>query len=570
MKAKACTRCRQWKVGCDADVSGPQGCTRCREHGTPCTFDRTFRRTAKRTKLAEMQSELAELRKLAAAKSTSTAKGKGTATDQLPDKATAAAKGAPPASLSPTRTNISAESSTTPVIVPDGPPCPPISTTDSAILLDGLCIADKYLGDVQLTASHVNELFRIYFTRCHRYLPFRICRSIEAIYERCPLLFWVICAVASADTARSQFEAPVRCLIADVLDPHKSSTVEMVQALLILCMWPFPFANQKTDSSFIYSGLATQISLSIGLHRPAVDAGFGLDNNEDTTDHRHYHGKDYEEIRRTTWLACFIVAQIQASRRGVPATVVADYPLLYSLDNPAVPPELSHLCYISHLTVDATHALGARGSNSAGLVEPSARISLINVFGKQFDDVRRQRFPRPSDVVEIFYLSSRLQIWSFALHNDVPMTANSVQIICQAREDAMRLIQIACEMNLSLVPFYTRRSVCYAALLLCRIKLGPYGWEDDMIDLHVERAQEALGVSEGPKLSQFIAFVTSPDNKEAFVQASVDKSSPHRSRLGAFLVFDFHQVYMDIQQSSSILFSSDFWDFENLPWTEFP
>lgn len=543
MKAKACTRCRQWKVGCDADVSGPQGCTRCREQGTPCTFDRTFRRTAKRTKLAEMQSELAELRKLAAATT------KGDSTDPL-------AKPAPHPAPSPRPPTISAESSTP--TAPGGPPCTSSSTTNSS--LEGLCIADKYLGDVQLTASHVNELFRIYFTRCHRYLPFRICKSIEAIYERCPLLFWVICAVASADTARAQFEAPVRSLIADVLDPHKSSTVEMVQALLILCMWPFPFANQKTDSSFIYSGLATQISLSIGLHRPAIDAGF----DNETTEH---HGD--EEIRRTTWLACFIVAQIQASRRGVPATVVADYPLLYSLDNPAVPQELSHLCYISHLTVDATHALGARGSNSAGLVEPSARISLINVFGKQFDDVRRQRFPRPSDVVEIFFLSSRLQIWSFALHNDVPMTANSVQIICQAREDAMRLIQIACEMNLSLVPFYTRRSVCYAALLLCRIKLGPYGWEDDMIDLHVERAQEALGVSEGPKLSQFIAFVTSPDNKEAFVQVSADKSSPHRSRLGAFLVFDFHQVYMDIQQSS-VLFSSDFWDFDNLPWTEFP
>ncbi|KAL6246953.1 Regulatory protein leu3 [Rhinocladiella similis] len=490
-----------------------------------------------------MQSELAELRKLAAATT------KGDSTDPL-------AKPAPHPAPSPRPPTISAESSTP--TAPGGPPCTSSSTTNSS--LEGLCIADKYLGDVQLTASHVNELFRIYFTRCHRYLPFRICKSIEAIYERCPLLFWVICAVASADTARAQFEAPVRSLIADVLDPHKSSTVEMVQALLILCMWPFPFANQKTDSSFIYSGLATQISLSIGLHRPAIDAGF----DNETTEH---HGD--EEIRRTTWLACFIVAQIQASRRGVPATVVADYPLLYSLDNPAVPQELSHLCYISHLTVDATHALGARGSNSAGLVEPSARISLINVFGKQFDDVRRQRFPRPSDVVEIFFLSSRLQIWSFALHNDVPMTANSVQIICQAREDAMRLIQIACEMNLSLVPFYTRRSVCYAALLLCRIKLGPYGWEDDMIDLHVERAQEALGVSEGPKLSQFIAFVTSPDNKEAFVQVSADKSSPHRSRLGAFLVFDFHQVYMDIQQSS-VLFSSDFWDFDNLPWTEFP
>lgn len=429
----------------------------------------------------------------------------------------------------------------------------------SELDLQGLCMADKYTGDLHLAASHVNELFRIYFTRCHPYLPFSMCRSIESIYERCPILFWVICAVASADSARQRFEKPIGDLIADVLDPAKGSTVEMVQAILIMCMWPFPFTNQKTDPSFIYSGIATQISLSIGLHRPTFDADFGSEADERFED---------EEIKRTTWLACFIVAQIQASRRGVPATVLSDYTLLSSFDDPGVPRRLSHLCYISHLTIDSTHALGARGSNVAGLVEPSARISLINVFGKQFDDLRRQRFPQPDDIVEIFFLSSRLQLWSFALHNDVPISANTVQIIHQAREDAIRLIQVACEKNLSLVPFYTRRSVCYAGLLLIRIKLGPYGWQDDMIDHHIERAQQALSASEGPKVGQFLATVASPANRDAIIRVSGNKRSPHRSRMGAFLVFDFQRVSRELQQASTI-FPSEFMEFDNLPWVEF-
>ncbi|KAJ9607530.1 Regulatory protein leu3 [Cladophialophora chaetospira] len=489
-----------------------------------------------------MQVELAELRRLTSSRVTSTEREPG---DAPPDPHIS--------------TPLIPESSPDLTVWPSATGPEPATTLPSEPALQGLCNADRYIGGIHLAASHVSELFRIYFTRCHPYLPFSMSRSIEDIYEKSLALFWVICATASPDTARPQFEGPIRGLIADALDPSKGSNVEMVQAILILCMWPFPFTNQKTDASFIYSGIATQISLSIGLHRPASDADFG-----DETRERYVA----EEIRRTTWLACFIVAQIQASRRGVPAMVVADYSLLSSFENPGVSQELSHLCHISHLTVDSTHALGARGSNTAGLVEPSARISLINVFGKQFDDLQRQRFPKPTEIVEIFFLSSRLQLWSFALHNDVPVSANTVQIIYQAREDAVRLIQVASEKNLSLVPFYTRRSVCYAALLLCRIKLGPYGWQDDMIDHHIERAQQALSASEGVKFGKFLAAVTSPDNRDVFIRTSGDKRSPHRSRMGAFLVFDFQRVYADLQQAD-VPFLSEFLDLDNLPWADF-
>ena len=537
MKAKACTRCRQWKIGCDTNDSDPNGCTRCQSHGVPCVFDRAFRRTPKRRKMVEMQAELDELRRVARV---------------APEGNT----NNPPANLtsaSPTQHSLP-NPAVWPVTI--GPELATLATASDA---ESFCIADKYIGDVHLAASYVNELFRIYFLRCHPYLPFSMCRSIELIYERCPILFWVICAAASADTTYSQFEEPVRNLISDVLNPLKVGTVEIVQAVLILCMWPFPFINQKTDSSFIYSGLATHIGLSIGLHRPAIDAGLGQETSDRDGD---------EEIRRTTWAACFVVAQIQANRRGVPAMVLADYSLLASFDSPTTAQELSHLCYISRLTVEATHTLGARGSNTAGLVEPSARMSMIAVFGKQFDDLRRQWFPKPSEVVELFFLSSRLQLWSFVLHNDIPESTYTVQIFYQAKRDAIRLIQVACEKNLSLVPFYTRRSVCFAALLLYRIKLSHSEWQDSLMDHHIERAQQALSACEGPKVGLFLATVTSPDHRDTIIRASREKHSPHRSRMGAFLIFDFQQIYQDLRQANT-LFLSDFSDFENLLWTEF-
>jgi hypothetical protein len=489
-----------------------------------------------------MQVELTELRKLANGRVDDAETGQGN-TPRTPPTATPLG---PPQSVSsltvwPTTSTAGTQPATTLLSGPEP---------------HGYCIVDKYICDIHLAASYVNELFRIYFTRCHPHLPFTMNQSIEAIHDKCPMLFWVICAVASPKSTRSKFESPVRALVSNVLDPSMGYTVETVQALLILCTWPFAFANQKTDASFMYSGIATQISLSLGLHRPTMDPESKDATSDDCVD---------EKIRRTTWLACFIVTQIQASRRGVPATVIADCSLLSCLDNPTLPQALCHLCSIAHLTVEAAHALGVRGSDTSGLVEPSARISLINVFARQFDDLQRRRFPKPTDIVEIFFLSSRLQLWSFALHTDITVSANSIQIIQQARDDAVHLIQIACEKNLSLVPFYTRRSVCYAALVLCRIKLGPYDWRDSMIDHHVGRAQQALAGSEGVEFGQFIAAVSSPDNRDVYARTTGGRYSPYRSRLSAFLVLEFQRVYAELQRAK-IPFPSDFLDLDTLHW----
>lgn len=508
-----------------------------------CVFDSSFQRVPKRRKLADLQNELAELRRQAQAQPAPETDTAG-ATTMIPSTSTTPQSVGLPAGTS---TGTGPEVTTT------------VAMAETQPTLQNMCLADKSIGDVYLRAAHVNELFRIFFTRCHPYFPMTMSRSVESIYEKCPLLLWVICAASSLETQRSQFQEPIQSLISEVLIPPRGSNVETVQALLILCMWPFPFTDQSTDPSFIHSGLATQISLTIGLHRPAVDAGFGYGSKDD--------GSRDEEIRRSTWLACFVIAQIQASRRGVPATIQADHSLLSSFDSPAVSRDLSRLCYISHLVLEANLAIGARGPNNAGLVDPSSRISLINVFGKQFDDLRRAQFPEPSDVVEVFFLNAKLQLWSFVLHNDVPISANSVQIVQNAKADAVKLIQLACEKNLALVPYYTRRCVSYAALLLYSIKLGRFQWQDDMIDLHIERAQHALMASD-PRIGQFVASVTSPVNRDAFVRASTHTPSPNRSRMGAFFMFDFMRVYADLMEANASRLPCEFLDFDNLPWTE--
>ncbi|KAK5061536.1 hypothetical protein LTR84_008080 [Exophiala bonariae] len=377
-------------------------------------------------------------------------------------------------------------------------------------------------------------------------------QSPDEVYNRCPLLFWIICSAASPDAYRAQLEDPVRAEICQILDPS-TSTVEAVQALLILCMWPFPFVSQKSDPSFIYGGIATQMALQIGLHRPATDYPLNSDSR---------NGKEDEDIRCTTWIACFIVNQILASRLGVPSSVLADHSLLTSLENPSVPARLSLLCRISHLTVESSQAIGARASNGSGLADPIPRMSLINVFARQFDELRRKNLPQESDMEEIFFLGSILQLWSFALHDDIPLSSESFHIVQRAREDAIRLIQLAQEKKLSLAPFYICRSVCYAALVLYHIKLSPYAVQDELLDDHIIRAQEALQLVKSPNMPQFLATVTSPENKQEFI-ARRDKNCSHRWKMGASLVFDANCAYSNVLRSS-VYFCPEFLDLDGL------
>lgn len=87
-----------------------------------------------------------------------------------------------------------------------------------------------------------------------------------------------------------------------------------------------------------------------------------------------------------------------------------------------------------------------------------------------------------------------------------------------------------------------------------------------MIEHHVGRAQEALSMSE-PRMGRFLATGTAPVNRDAFARASGDPESPHRSRMAAFLVFDFRQVYIELQKADMVL-SNEFLDLESLTWTE--
>ena len=128
--------------------------------------------------------------------------------------------------------------------------------------------------------------------------------SFAKSYVSCPFLFWTVIAVASKHSQQhshlySNLVKPVQSLAADI-NAAAGQSLATIQALLILCWWPFPFRATINDPSWTYCGLAIHKALQIGLHRPLHCSDFEYQAEHDSKD---------LTVRQKTWLACFVTNQ---------------------------------------------------------------------------------------------------------------------------------------------------------------------------------------------------------------------------------------------------------------------
>lgn len=519
MRAKACTRCRQWKVRCDIEDSNHSRCTRCRNVNTPCVFDGRFKRVPKRNDLAALQGEVRRLTRMM--------EGEGHSH---------CASGQPRATALPTashhldRGDLARNQDGIQNLNRDYD-----TSLANILLVDRLfspCVAPKSIGDLVLTAAQVNELFRVFFTRCHAYLPFAVTKVVEEIHARSALLFWVICAISSDAENSVRMKPYIEGLIPSVLSPPHN--VQVVQGLLLLCIWPFPFSTQSSDPSSFYAALAVQIGYNIGLHRPTLASEFEYVFSTEELD---------IEARRSTWMACYIVSQIQSCRRGIPMPIKVDPTLLRLVEDSADDSVLATLCQISMLADQASTSIGADADNLSGLLEPKARTHMVKLFSVQFETLQRVQRPEKNEITEMAFLSARLQLWTFILLEDVEITPDILGLLLQAENDATQFIRMACEKNLSLVPFHVCRAVFCSAVILIKILKSPFMVQHELLGDQIDRARLALSSAsrtEGDVIMNVCNLL-----QEAPKMESKKSINPIRSRMSFSLVCDFIRTFAE-------------------------
>lgn len=155
---------------------------------------------------------------------------------------------------------------------------------------------------LRLLPAH--DLFR-YYHHLHPRFPLLLePATIINSYERAPLLFWSVLAIASKDSDKYISDYPrlqilLRQLVADILLLGTRS-IYLVQALLLLCVWSFPQEDMNKEPFSMYCAVAISMARSLGLHRPKYPfLLFAAKASEIGT----------IETRTATWLSCFIVDQ---------------------------------------------------------------------------------------------------------------------------------------------------------------------------------------------------------------------------------------------------------------------
>lgn len=124
----------------------------------------------------------------------------------------------------------------------------------------------------------------------------------EEYFNRSALLFWTIVYVASRRDLNEPhlFISLIPCvkkLLWETISnpPH---TLELVQSIVLICMWPFPTSSLTTDSTITLATLAHSIALQLGFHRPDVISDF-------SRTHRRLSQAENSDCLKT-WSACYI------------------------------------------------------------------------------------------------------------------------------------------------------------------------------------------------------------------------------------------------------------------------
>ncbi|KAL5337557.1 hypothetical protein BJX70DRAFT_231719 [Aspergillus crustosus] len=312
---KACNECKQQKLRCDIVQTPADACSRCRRLQIECKVEPSFKRISKRRRNAEMEREIAELRRRLATDDDHGSSVEIRASDEISQCSEDMYCGPDPVSTSRGRTmstKLEPQTLATPLTMHSEGSI--LSQEESVWRLEEVC----------LSRHRVARLFDQFFKFYHPFLPLlNPQKPPEEYLRRCPFQAWTIICVASR---RSPLEPGLLSALSGPFSRLLWSTItgvpqdyRVVKALCLLCTWPLPTTSQRTDATFMLCGLMMQISMQLGLHRPVQAEEF-------TTFRMEGQGEAVKD-RLQTWVICNIVAQNVATGYGQPPGTIYDWAL---------------------------------------------------------------------------------------------------------------------------------------------------------------------------------------------------------------------------------------------------
>ncbi|KEP47283.1 fungal specific transcription factor domain protein [Rhizoctonia solani 123E] len=167
--------------------------------------------------------------------------------------------------------------------------------------------------------NEVEILFKIFFEELNPFVAILDphMHTPAFVFGRCPFLFTAICAISS----RYYTKRPELYTIAMHFAKQSAATalidgwksVELVQAYILMSVYPVPARRWEEDRTWLYLGLAIRMATDLNLHLPWQGKAAG-------------EAHEREILNRTrTWLICFNLDRSGATQFGRPPTIREDY-----------------------------------------------------------------------------------------------------------------------------------------------------------------------------------------------------------------------------------------------------
>ncbi|KIW86694.1 uncharacterized protein Z519_12680 [Cladophialophora bantiana CBS 173.52] len=384
---RACNECRQQKLRCDVVQEPFQTCTRCKRLNLECKIEDNFKRIGKRSRNAEMEREIIELRKQVAAQQQTTGVANGS-------HANGNAKLQPSPSGDGTFTSDAA----------------------AAGLLDlrgggsGRPIF-KRLEEVTLTVDRAQELFQRFFTFHHPFLPFlNPDRTPDEYYARSPLLFWTIISVGARHYTPEpdlygSLTGPVMRLVWSTV-AEVPQNYHIVKALILLCAWPLPTSSTSTDPTFMLCGMMMQIALQIGLHRPTHAQDF----SKFRVELREVELQD----RVVVWSVCNIVAQRICTAYGQPPLSIYDWTLgpkpIETNPNYELPAPIFNRLLIEKFVDKVSRTLYMNPHDPVGLAADTERPTYVSFLAHELEELEDKLRKDTSPITKVYLKAADLHM----------------------------------------------------------------------------------------------------------------------------------------------------------------
>ncbi|EXM05195.1 hypothetical protein FOIG_05204 [Fusarium odoratissimum NRRL 54006] len=299
----ACISCRDSKVRCRASPVTGQPCQRCAKLQIPCVYDRSHKRVTRRSKLELLEQELRSIKEVVQPKSNaespSVSQRNGTVFPIQPSQLPPATNG----TVFSLSSNLQS-------------PQQPQSFVPSATLLEKTePTKPRMLGGKLVSGQDIDWYFEKYLQCYHPYLPILRKKDPDECFEASTTLFWTIISTACRRYAKDE---QLVTLLLDSLNRDVwvllqaiTLDLESIQALLIICTWPFPTIRFVTDPSPNFISSALNACMLLGLH-----TGRGSHPSFLIGGRQHMTCTDYEAS--ITWVFCSILAQRVSTGNGHP------------------------------------------------------------------------------------------------------------------------------------------------------------------------------------------------------------------------------------------------------------